>query len=160
VEHDAVERARQRLAALRSGQLDQGDVDVVLARTREQLESLAQVAAELEASLPERLSNALRDSLEAEVLPVGRHIAELRGLSTQTIRRLERLQGDVEADQRARVEDLALLVDLIASGWRSVERRLDRLERVVDRVERSLEERAPGRSILRLEDRRGLGPGA
>ncbi len=155
-----MERARQRLAALRSGQLDQPDIDVLLARTREQLESLAQVAAEMEASLPERMSHALRDSLEAEVLPVGRHIAELRGLSAQTIRRLERLQGDLEADQRARVEDLALLVDLIASGWRSVERRLDRLERVVDRVERSLEERAPSRSILRLEDRRGLGPGA
>ncbi len=160
MEHDAVERARQRLAALRSGQLDQADVDVLLARTREQLESLAQVAAELEATLPDRISHALRDSLEAEVLPVGRHIAELRGLSAQTIRRLERLQGTIEAEHHARVEDLALLVDLIASGWRSVEHRLDRLERIIDRLERSLEERAPTRSILRLEDRRGLGPGA
>jgi hypothetical protein len=76
------------------------------------------------------------------VLPVARHLAEVRGLSGQTIRRLERLQTDMASERQARVEDLALLVDLITSGWRGVEKRLDRMERVLDRVERALDERA------------------
>ena len=126
-------------------------LEATLQRAREQIEALAQAAAELEATLPERVSNALQDSLKAEVLPVARHLAEVRGLSAQTIRRLERMQGDLEAERRARVEDLALLVDLIASGWRSVERRLDRMERVIDRVERALEERQAPPSVFRLE---------
>jgi len=58
----------------------------------------------------------------------------------QIVGRLERLNGDLAAERKARIEDLALLVDLIASGWRGVERRLDRVERIIDRVERSLEE--------------------
>ena len=39
----------------------------------------------------------------------------------QVIRRLERIEGDVLAERHARVDDLALLVDLIAAGWKSVD---------------------------------------
>ncbi len=100
-------------------------------------------------------TTALHDSLRSEVVPVARHLAEVRGLSAQTIRRLERLHGDLTAERKARVEDLALLVDLVSSGWQSVERRLDRLERSLDRFERLLEERhQPHGSVLRLEERR------
>jgi len=63
------------------------------------------------------------------VLPVARHIAEIRGLLNQTIRRLERIEGDLLAERHARVDDLALLVDLVSSGWRGVDARLARLER-------------------------------
>lgn len=156
---DALERARRRLAALQAGRRDDQALDATLTRAREQVEHLAQAAAELEATLPERVSSALRDSLQAEVLPVARQIAEVRGLSAQTIRRLEGLQGELEAERRARVDDLELLVDLIASGWRGVERRLDRLERVLDRLERELEDRSAQPSVYRLDERRG-GPGA
>jgi hypothetical protein len=90
--------------------------------------------------------------MRAEVVPVARNLAEVRGLSGQTIRRLERLQGDLEAERRARVEDLALLVELISSGWRAVERRLDRLERSFDRLERTLED-SPVAQVYRLQDR-------
>jgi hypothetical protein len=152
VDQNVVERARRRLAEVRSGSPDGAARDAALERAREQLEVLAQTAAELEATLPDRVATALQESLRTEVLPVARHLAEVRGLSGQTIRRLERLQGDVGAERRARVEDLALLVDLIASGWRGVERRLDRIERSVDRLERALEERAAPHSPLRLED--------
>jgi hypothetical protein len=160
VDQDAVERARKRLAALQAGRPDDAALQVALDRAREQMESLAQTAAELEATLPDRVSNALHDSLRAEVLPVARHLAEVRGLSGQTIRRLERLQTDVESERKARVEDLDLLVDLIASGWRGVERRLDRMERIVDRLERALEDKPAGVSLFRLEERRGGAPGA
>ena len=46
--------------------------------------------------MPERLETSLQKGLRAEVLPVARHLAEVRGLSGQTIRRLERLQTDLE----------------------------------------------------------------
>ena len=102
--------------------------------------------------MPERLGSALHEALRSEVVPVARNLAEVRGLSTQGIRRLERLEHLLETERRARVEDLALLVDLVSSGWRGVERRLDRLERILDRLERSLEDR-PVASLYRLEDR-------
>jgi hypothetical protein len=70
----------------------------------------------------------VRDGLRVEVLPVARHIAEIRGLLNQAIRRLERLEGDLLAERHARVDDLALLVDLVTSGWRGVDARLQRLE--------------------------------
>jgi hypothetical protein len=155
VSEDAVERARLRLAALRAGS-DEAPLASALERAREQLETFAQSTAELEATLPERVSTALHDTLRAEVLPVARHLAEVRGLSAQTIRRLERLAGDLGAERRARVEDLALLVDLVSSGWAGIERRIDRIERALDRIERLLEERPSPAPLLRLEERRGL----
>lgn len=143
-----------RLQALSSERPDEASLQAALDRARVGLEAFAQSTAELEATLPQRVSEALHDTLRAEVLPVGRHLAEVRGLSSQTIRRLERLQGELEAERKARVEDLALLVDLITAGWRSVERRLDRIERVLDRIEQDLEERGRGTPLRRLEDRR------
>jgi hypothetical protein len=144
---------------VRDGGPDQAAMDTALERARTALETFAEAAAELQATVPERVSGAIEDALRNEVLPVARHIAEVRGLSAQTIRRLERLQGDLDAERTARVEDLALLVELIASGWRGVERRLDRLERIMDRVERALEDR-PVASLYRIEDRQELRPGA
>jgi hypothetical protein len=156
VDGDPIERARRRLQALSGERPDDQTLQAALERAREGLEAFAQTTAELEATLPSRVSDALQDSLRAEVLPVARHLAEVRGLSSQTIRRLERLQGGLEAERRARVEDLALLVDLITAGWRGVERRLDRIERILDRVEQTLEERGRQPGVFRLEERRPL----
>ena len=150
---DTLERARIRLADARAGETDRAALEAAVERARDQLESFAQAAAELEVTVPERISVAIEESLRREVLPVARQLAEVRGLSAQTIRRLERLQGDLDAERAARVEDLALLVELVASGWRGVERRLDRLERILDRLERSLEDR-PIASLSRVEDRK------
>ena len=121
---------------------DDAALQALLERARAGLEALALTTAELETGIPERLETSLQRGLREEVLPVARHLAEVRGLSGQTIRRLERLQTDMASERQARVEDLALLVDLITSGWRGVEKRLDRMERVLDRVERALDERA------------------
>ena len=153
MDRDAIERARIRLAAAGEGE-PEAALEALLERSRAGLEALALTTAELEAGMPERLDSALQRGLREEVIPVARHLAEVRGLSGQTIRRLERIQGDLAAERQARVEDLALLVDLIASGWRGVERRLDRLERVLDRLERALEDR-PTAAVYRLE--RGAG---
>ena len=55
--------------------------------------------------------------------------AEIRGLLNQAIRRLERLEGDLLAERHARIDDLALLVDLVSSGWKGVDARLEKVER-------------------------------
>ena len=42
------------------------------------------------------------------------------------IRRLERLESDLLAERHARIDDLALLVDLVSPAWRAMNERLDR----------------------------------
>jgi len=154
---ESLSRARRRLEAAESAP-EQAEIDATLERARHALESVAERVAELEAAVPERLGAAIHDGMRAEVLPVGRQVAEIRGYSNQTIRRLERLQVDLDAERRGRVEDLGLLVDLIASSWQAAEKRLDRLQRSIDRIERALEDR-PVASVFRLEDRTGREPG-
>lgn len=124
----ALERAKQRIADAAAGRPQPAALEAALERSRSQIEALAATAAELEVSIPEHVASAVRDSLRVEVLPVARHIAEIRGLLNQAIRRLERLEGDLLAERHARVDDLALLVELVTSGWRGVDARLARLE--------------------------------
>ncbi|HEX2044711.1 MAG TPA: hypothetical protein VHF23_03680 [Gaiellaceae bacterium] len=152
MDRDALERARRRLAEADGAGPSAAEIDAVLERARAGLEGLAATAAELEAAVPERLGAAVRASMEAEVLPVARQIAEIRGLTGCVVGAVERVGGEIAAERAARVEDLALLVDLVASGWRGVERRLDRMERLLDRVERSLEDRAAA-PVYRIEAR-------
>jgi hypothetical protein len=130
MDSDAIERATERLTSLRQG-TDAAETNAALERARRQLEAFAETTAGLEASLPARVGDAVRDGLRAETLPVARQLAEVRGLQAQTIRRLESAQHDLAAEREARVEDLAVLVDLVASGWRAVEQRLERLERAI-----------------------------
>lgn len=137
----------QRLTTAAEGRVGQGDVDAALERARTQIETLAQTAAELESTLPTRVGDAVRDGVRAEALPVARQMAEVRGLLNTVIRRLERVEGDLLAERHARVDDLAVLVDLVTSGWKSVDRRLERIESAVtaerDAVVYRMEERRP-----------------
>jgi hypothetical protein len=124
----ALERARQRIAQAAAGRPDPAAVEAALERSREGLEALAASTAELESNLPGRLDAAMHDAIRAEVVPVARNLAEIRGLLNQAIKRLERLEGDLLAERHARIDDLALLVDLVSSGWKGVDERLARLE--------------------------------
>ncbi|HZN22214.1 MAG TPA: hypothetical protein VFB57_06625 [Gaiellaceae bacterium] len=125
----ALERVKQRIADAAAGRPEPALLEAALERSREQIASLAEAAAELEASMPARIESSVRDGLRSEVLPVARQVAEIRGLLNQVIRRLERLEGELLAERHARVDDLALLVDLVSSGWRGVDARIERLER-------------------------------
>jgi hypothetical protein len=125
----ALDRAKQRIADAASGRPESALLEAALERSREQIASLAATAAELEASIPDQVGTAVREGLRSEVLPVARQVAEIRGLMNQAIRRLERLEGELLAERHARVDDLALLVDLVSSGWRGLDTRLERLER-------------------------------
>jgi hypothetical protein len=76
----------------------------------------------------DELRDALRDGLREEAAPIARRLAEVKGLSNNAIRRLEHLEGTLESERHARVDDLALLVELLTDGWRSLNARLDRIE--------------------------------
>ena len=142
----AVERANERLQQVAEGRVEPAAVDAALERARDQIEALAEATATLEATLPQRVGDALQDGLREQVLPVGRHLAEVRGLSAQLVRRLERIEGDLLGERHARVDDLGLLIDLITSGWRGVDERLARLEKTLGADE--------GAVVYRIEDRR------
>ena len=129
MDYSAVERARERLEAAAQNKTQPGDVQAALDRARAQIEELAELAAKLEATMPQKIGEAVQEGLRAEALPVARQLAEVRGLANQTIRRLERIEGENLAERHARVDDLALLVDLITSGWKGADERLTRIER-------------------------------
>jgi hypothetical protein len=128
MDEDALERARQRIEEARTGRDGAVRLEAALERSRAQVEALAGAAATLEAELPDRLARALDDGFRRQVAPVGRNLAEIRGLLNQVLHRLERLEQELLAERHARIDDLALLVDLVSSGWKGVDRRLARLE--------------------------------
>jgi len=78
-------------------------------------------------------------------------VSEFRGAVQQLLGRLDR-------ERRERIDDLALSTDLFIEGWQSVDRRLGRLEKMIERIDRRLQSertRGIGAEIHRLEDRRG-----
>jgi hypothetical protein len=76
---------------------------------------------------------ALREGLREEAAPISRRLAEVKGLSNNAIRRLQSLEDAVDSERNARVDDLALLVELLTEGWRSLNARLDRIEAQLER---------------------------
>jgi hypothetical protein len=145
MDEGAIERARERVEQ----RAEAAALEALIARAREQVDALTSAASSLEETLPARVGEAVRDQAQ----PVGRNLAEIRGLMNQVIRRLERVDGDLLADRSARVDDLALLVDLITSGWQGVDARLSRIEDVLNRLEQGIQENR-GAIVYRMEDRR------
>jgi hypothetical protein len=140
MDEQTLERAKRRIADGRAGRADAVRFEAALDRSREQIEALARAAEELEAGLPDRVGAAVQEGLRREVVPVGRTLAELRGLVNQANRRLERIEQELLAERHARVDDLALLVELVTSGWQGVD---DRLQ--------TLEESTAGGKVVRLQ---------
>jgi chromosome segregation ATPase len=146
MDDEAVKRALERIADAAAGRTQPADVDAALERAREQIEALAQAAAELETTLPQRVGDAVRDGVREQAQPLGRQTAEIRGLLAHLGRHVERLETDLAAERGARVDDLALLVDLITSGWRGVDEKLERVDARIEEVG-MLDER-----MARIED--------
>jgi hypothetical protein len=83
--------------------------------------------------------------------PTQELVTELRGAVQQLLGRLDR-------ERRERIDDLALSTDLFIEGWQSVDRRLGRLEKMIERIDQRQQfdrGRDVGAEIHRLEDRRG-----
>ncbi len=128
MDEQALERARTRITEAREGRFESTRLEAALDRARTQVEALAAATAELEGQLPDRVGEAVREGLRREVLPVGRTLAEIKGLINQANHRLERLEQELLAERHARIDDLAIVVDLVSSGWQGVDERLRRLE--------------------------------
>jgi hypothetical protein len=79
----------------------------------------------------DELREALRDGLREEAAPIARRLAEVKGLSNNAVRRLESIESTIDAERLARVDDLALLVELLTEGWRAMNARLDRIEAAI-----------------------------
>jgi hypothetical protein len=125
--------------------------------TDELLERLGATAAELEASLPEGVGSVVYEAIQVEVRPVAQHVAELGALLERLLARLEQVSTSVEDERRDRLQDVALLTELVTSGWRSVDRRLARLEQVVARIETGRSGRREAR-LYRLDDAADTAP--
>jgi hypothetical protein len=110
--------------------------DEALSRAREQLlESFSHAAAELEASLPQGVSSVVYEALRVEVGPVAQSMARMGSLFDEVAYIIQKVEREVGAARQERLEDLKLLIDLIESSWRNVDRRLGRLERKLERLE-------------------------
>ena len=82
--------------------------------------------------LVDEIREALKDGLREEAAPISRRLAEVKGLSNNAIRRLERIEVTIESERSARVDDLALLVELLTEGWKAMNARLDRIEALLE----------------------------
>jgi hypothetical protein len=149
MDESAIERAKERIAQ----RADSAALDEVLEHTRAELEALLRVTTAAVSGLTEQIESAVKDGVREEAQPMARYLAENRGLMNQVIRRLERIETDAVAERHARVDDLALLVDLISAGWKSVDARLGRIEALVTRLENGLQQ-SGGAIVYRIEDRR------
>jgi hypothetical protein len=144
MDEGALERARTRL----DGRADAAALESLVLRAREQVEALTAATAALEETLPSQVGDVVRE----QARPVGRNLAEIRGLMNQVIRRLEHVETDLTSERHARVDDLALLVDLVSAGWQNVDARIARLEALVARVEQLEESR--GAVVYDMDERR------
>ena len=92
------------------------------------------------------LDEAVLAEVRNVVTPATEQVTQLRALLGEFVHRLK-------AERRERVEDLELMTELMMEGWKNVDRRLGRIEKVVARIEeaRSAQAARP-RTVVRLED--------
>jgi hypothetical protein len=76
----------------------------------------------------DEIREALRDGLKEEAAPISRRLAEVKGLSNNAVHRLASIEATIQSERSARVDDLALLVELLTEGWRAMNARLERIE--------------------------------
>jgi len=150
VSSDVASRVARAVEALGPPDSARSRADVVAAETRggsqadELFSRVDQMAADLEARLPKNVGNILYEALRVEVQPVTRHIAELDALYELMSARLEDMRAEIEHERRERLEDVELLSELVSAGWRSADRRLARVERMLARLEETIAgERSP-----------------
>jgi hypothetical protein len=99
--------------------------------------------------LPGGVGSVVYEAVRVEVRPVADTVAQLAALFDGLLRRLDELTDEIEAQRREHLEDVELLTELATSGWRNVDRRLGRLQKMVERQQAPASSRA---SLLRLAD--------
>jgi hypothetical protein len=84
-------------------------------------------------ALPNAVGTVVYEALRIEVRPVAEGMAQMGSLVEELFRRLDNLAAQVAAERSERVDDLALVTDLITTGWRTVDRRVGRVEAMAER---------------------------
>ncbi|HEY8723293.1 MAG TPA: hypothetical protein VIL92_05470 [Gaiellaceae bacterium] len=100
----------------------------------------------------DEIREALKAGLREEAAPISRRLAEVKGLSNNAIRRLENIEATIESERSARVDDLALLVELLTEGWRAMTARLDRIEAALEPAKTNTAALAPQDNIRSLRE--------
>jgi hypothetical protein len=113
-------------------------VEDTLDRTRQQLlDTFAETAAELEARLPEGVGSIVYEALRIEVRPVTDQLAQMATIIERLLDRAEHTDRRIELERKERLDDVALITELITTGWRTVDRRLARVERMIEELGQS-----------------------
>jgi hypothetical protein len=112
-----------------------GPAAAVGARLRDDLlESLERAAATLETSVP-GFQRVVYEALRVEVHPVAEHVGAVGNLVGELQGSLGRLQAEVTREHHDRLRDMEVLIDLVITGWRTVDQRLARIENVLERTQ-------------------------
>jgi hypothetical protein len=85
------------------------------------------------------------EAVRVEVRPVNENIQAMQFLVDRLVSTLERMGESIEHERQERLEDVALVTELVVNGWRNVDRRLGRLERILERQQRN----QPGERAVR-----------
>jgi len=96
------------------------------------------------------IRQALRESLYEHASPISRRLAEVKGLHNNSIRRLDRIETTLDSERNARIDDLALLVELLTEGWRSLNARLARIEQLLLATQESNVDQPAGGEVYNL----------
>ena len=128
--------------------------DDAITRAREQLlQAVVQVASELEDP------GSIREHSEALALrPLTARITVMDALFERLAQDLNGIKRELGRARSERLEDLTLLVDLITTSWRSVDQRLGRIERKLERIEGSPDMLPSRRAVSLAEHRERLQP--
>ena len=151
----AGERALARLAERRAtadpSTAAARELRATLSRAETQIEAIRDATTELRAVLPTRVEAAVARALTGhEGASLARRLDETRDLAGESAAALRMLGGELERERVSRLEDMEVMVDLIARGIGSVrgdvqrvDRRIAALEAQLTSLAGSLEQLAP-----------------
>jgi hypothetical protein len=131
---------------------DQAEADDAIGRAREQLlQAVVQVASELENPDSRGRSEAVG------IRPLADRMTVMDALLDRLSHDLGGIKRELGRARNERLEDLTLLVDLITTSWRAVDRRLGRIEQKLERME-GLPEPHGARGALSMSEQRRRNP--
>jgi hypothetical protein len=137
--HHARADARRRIEELR--ELTPGaEATALLSRAEAHLSELRSAAQLLSAVLPTRVEAAVARAVGEHDGGLGRQLAEVRGELRETAAAVARVEHDLLADRVGRIEDLELVVQLLARGIDAVREDVSGLARSLDALAQRLDE--------------------
>jgi hypothetical protein len=134
------------------GREQDAEADDAIGRAREQLlQAVVQVASELENPDSRGRSEAVG------IRPLADRMTVMDALLDRLSHDLGGIKRELGRARNERLEDLTLLVDLITTSWRAVDRRLGRIEQKLERME-GLPEPHGARGALSMSEQRRRNP--